>query len=337
MRFAGARRFGRMLARLVLVALHVVPCAPFGRLPDYPCADQDTQCHTWAGEGECDNNPDFMLSVCKASCYVCQTSECSDSQVECGPWAADGECRKNHEFMLNACAFSCRVCHIHRNPACQRDAKMEPAAVPGTIDETFELALRRFPQYKPRVLSRAEPWVVAFDEFLQPSEIDQLLAVGSHDFERSLAGDGVTPVRTSSTSWCNVPSCLADATLQRVRERISNVTRVPWQYAEHLQLLRYQPGQFYKEHHDQNAPKHSAWGPRLYTFFMYLSDVEEGGETRFRKLNITVRPKKGMAIWWPSVLSDNPWATDERTFHEAVAVTRGEKYGAGAEARLLER
>eukprot|EP00327_Prymnesium_parvum_P025655 CAMPEP_0113261068 /NCGR_PEP_ID=MMETSP0008_2-20120614/17209_1 /TAXON_ID=97485 /ORGANISM="Prymnesium parvum" /LENGTH=47 /DNA_ID=CAMNT_0000109671 /DNA_START=76 /DNA_END=216 /DNA_ORIENTATION=- /assembly_acc=CAM_ASM_000153 len=25
------------------------------------------------------------------------------------------------------------------------------------------------------------------------------------------------------------------------------------------------------------APRHSAWGPRLYTFYMYLSDVEKGG------------------------------------------------------------
>ena len=45
--------------------------------------------------------------------------------------------------------------------------------------------------------------------------------------------------------------------------------------------------------------------PRLYTFFMYLSDVEEGGGTRFTKLNLTVAPAKGMAILWPSVLSSD--------------------------------
>jgi hypothetical protein len=42
-----------------------------------------------------------------------------------------------------------------------------------------------------------------------------------------------------------------------------------------LSLPRYEAGQFYREHHDQNSPRLSAWGPRLYTFFMYLSDVEE--------------------------------------------------------------
>jgi hypothetical protein len=92
---------------------------------------------------------------------------------------------------------------------------------------------------------------------------------------------GVTPVRTSSTSWCNVQSCLEDemvrkggreppvppsrctrptpyptpkprfhlspqppphilpgAQVQEIRQRISNLTKVPWKYAEHLQLLK---------------------------------------------------------------------------------------------------
>ena len=41
---------------------------------------------------------------------------------------------------------------------------------------------------------------------------------GGHHFERSLAGDGVTPVRTSSTSWCNVDHCLADPLVQVCRD-----------------------------------------------------------------------------------------------------------------------
>ncbi|KAL3912139.1 MAG: hypothetical protein SGPRY_008440, partial [Prymnesium sp.] len=61
-----------------------------------------------------------------------------------------------------------------------------------------------------------------------------------------------------------------------------------------MQLLRYEEGQYYTEHHDQIAPRHSAWGPRIYTFFIYLSD--EGGATRFTKLNLSVTPAKGSAI-----------------------------------------
>ena len=40
---------------------------------------------------------------------------------------------------------------------------------------------------------------------------------GGHHFERSLAGDGVSPVRTSKTSWCNVPFCEADPTIKTAK------------------------------------------------------------------------------------------------------------------------
>ena len=82
-------------------------------------------------------------------------------------------------------------------------------------------------------------------------------------------------------------------------------------------------------HHDQNSPRSSAWGPRLYTFFMYLSDHEttglEGGETRFPLLNITVTAKKGRALFWTSVMSDAPYERDDRTDHEALTVEGGVK------------
>ena len=39
-------------------------------------------------------------------------------------------------------------------------------------------------------------------------------------------------------------------------------------------------------------------------------------------------PAKGMAILWPSVLSADVLATDERTHHEALPVVRGVKYAA---------
>ena len=49
-------------------------------------------------------------------------------------------------------------------------------------------------------------------------------------------------------------------------------------------MLRYDVGQFYKQHHDQNASPDSLMGVRLYTFFLYLSDVEEaGGPTHFAR------------------------------------------------------
>ena len=94
------------------------------------------------------------------------------------------------------------------------------------------------------------------------------------------------------------------------------------------QILRYEEGQFYQTHHDQNAPVTSAWGPRLYTFFMYLNDGVEGGETHFPLLNISVAPKRGRALLWPSVMDGAPLERDQRTEHAALAVQKGVKYAA---------
>ena len=47
-------------------------------------------------------------------------------------------------------------------------------------------------------------------------------------------------------------------------------------------------------------------GPRMLTFFLYLSDVEEGGETNFPFLGVSVKPKKGRALLWPSMMDADP-------------------------------
>ena len=57
-------------------------------------------------------------------------------------------------------------------------------------------------------------------------------------------------------------------------------------------------------------------GPRVLTFFLYLSDVDEGGGTSFADLGIVVSPKKGRALLWPSVMNYDPSLKDGRTRHE---------------------
>ena len=66
----------------------------------------------------------------------------------------------------------------------------------------------------------AGPWVVVVDDFLSEHEIRAMVEKGGHHFERSLAGDGVTAVRTSSTSWCNVPICEDDPIVKQVRRGV---------------------------------------------------------------------------------------------------------------------
>lgn len=86
-------------------------------------------------------------------------------------------------------------------------------------------------------------------------------------------------------------------------------------------------------HHDYLAhERNTVQGPRILTVFMYLNDVEEGGETRFDWFgeDVKVQPKLGRVVLWPSVLDEAPDRKDDRTKHEAMAVRRGQKYAANA-------
>lgn len=147
---------------------------------------------------------------------------------------------------------------------------------------------------------------------------------GSHD---SLVSES----RTSHNTWCQEKSCYEDPLVAPVVERIANATRTKNENSEYLQLLQYEPGQYYKQHHDY-IPHHRGMpcGVRILTMFIYLNDVEEGGGTSFPLLDITVQPKKGSALLWPSVLDGAPEEKDGRTEHEALPVLKGIKYGANA-------
>ena len=148
---------------------------------------------------------------------------------------------------------------------------------------------------------------------------------------------GPSEIRTAWNTWCD-EACASDEVVQRITARIEAVTGVPRNNSEPIQFLRYlacpdanasHPDcQFYKRHSDwvpemlQTQP-----GPRVYTFFLYLSDVEEGGGTLF-DAGFTVQPAAGRAVLWPSVRNEEPFVQEERTHHEALPVLRGVKYAA---------
>ena len=71
-------------------------------------------------------------------------------------------------------------------------------------------------------------------------------------------------------------------------------------------------------------------GTRILTAYLYLNEVEEGGGTDFPGLGVTVMPKRGRVLIWPSVMDDDPLKKDKRTDHQALPVKAGIKYGANA-------
>lgn len=249
------------------------------------------------------------------------------SEEQCDSWAQSGECDKNKAFMRRHCARSCDSCGWE-DTYCVDKLEDEPAlSGAGAITATFERAAT-FHELGPTIRSSPRtggPWVMTFENFISTEEVDAFIHSTDHQFQRSLAGDVVSPVRTSQQAWCQVEPCVNHPLVNRVHERVVNVTGIPKPNAEFFQVLRYEPGQFYRVHHDQNADPDSLMGVRLFTFFIYMREPAKGGATHFPQLNLTVHPKAGSALLWPNVQDNDLRVADMRTNHEAQPPEEGLK------------
>lgn len=304
------------------------------------CINRHALCSFWSALGECEANPAYMVTNCAPSCYSCHMID------------FDTRCPK-------------------KDP---NDPNHKPGLVPGGLNKMFKRIVKEgqseSTNYTVNVHSKPKevtipkrenedepdvmdgPWVVTFDNFISDTECDQLVQLGYQQkdgYQRSkdvgeVKFDGTfdgyeSKSRTSSNAWCSAKEgCRFDPVANLIMERLANVTGIPKENSEDFQLLRYEVGQFYRKHHDYiGHQKQRQCGPRILTFFLYLSDVEAGGGTAFPRLgNLTVIPKKGRALLWPSVLDSDPSNEDARTQHEALPVFGGLKYAANAWIHLYD-
>lgn len=103
---------------------------------------------------------------------------------------------------------------------------------------------------------------------------------------------------------------IIDSSIQRYREIFMINSEIFNQ--EGFQLLKYEPGGFYKAHHDSfPATK------RAVSVLIYLNDDYEGGEIEFVNFDLKIKPKAGTLILFPS---NYPYK------HIAHPVTSGTKY-----------
>jgi len=266
------------------------------------------------------------------------------------------------------CPLTCGTCKLAMLPyeeRCFKKFRDEGAVQPGELHGIIRAAAKNA-QWGGRLVHN-DPPIVVFDNLLTSHEVNVLVeqgnAIGFRRSKNSLEGWQVranspqgNPVlervaknavrnkpasRTSETAWCQGPPlciscpCVANSTVHDFSERVAELTHVPVQNHEYVQLLRYDEGQYYQVHHDHiSDQKNQACGGRLMTLLVYLSDVEAGGETHFPRLkdkagkSLRVFPKKGAGLLWSNVKNDQLLVQDDLTHHEAVEVTRGQKFAA---------
>ncbi len=168
-----------------------------------------------------------------------------------------------------------------------------------------------------------EPLVVILDNMLSDEECDELIRLSTDKMQRSKIGmvREENEIRTSSSMFIEEQS---DLTVLRIEKRIAAVMDIPIEHGERLQVLHYLPGQEYKAHHDFFSATSNVANNRISTLVMYLNDVEQGGETYFPHLKLSITPKKGMAVYFEYFYND-PLLND-LTLHGGAPIEVGEKW-----------
>lgn len=212
----------------------------------------------------------------------------------------------------------------------QFDAEPKQTPAPVTIKKEFKQPLRKEGN---KIIYNEDPLIYVIEDFISDDECNHFVEASNTKLERAKTIGGKDGIyhenRTGSNCW--LPHSHSSLT-NEVGQRIADLIGFPLKNAESFQIVYYTGGTQYNDHHDafndttDEGKKHlKRGGQRIYTAIAYLNDVAEGGDTEFRDLNISIKPKKGSVLVWKNVL---PGTTKVHplSLHAGRPVTGGEKY-----------
>jgi prolyl 4-hydroxylase len=206
--------------------------------------------------------------------------------------------------------------------------KVEPLRVP-------DGPMIQIGERKMRVVSRMQrPAAVLLDNFLSVNECEQLIALARPRLDHSTVVDPVTGqnVVAGHRSSQGMFFRLGETSLiARLEARIAELTGMPVENGEGLQLLHYEAGAESTPHVDYltaaNPTNHESIarsGQRMGTLLMYLNDVDGGGETTFPQLGWSVVPRRGQALYFE--YGNRFGLCDPSSLHSSTPLRTGEKW-----------
>ena len=197
-----------------------------------------------------------------------------------------------------------------------------------------------------RTISLNSPRAYVYEGFLTEEECDHMLELSQGRLTKSGVVDVATGGSTTSDIRTSTGTFIArkrDDVIARIEKRIELWSHVPETHGEAFQVLRYQHGQEYKAHFDYFFHKSGMRNNRIATVLLYLSDVEEGGETVFPNtdaptnrdtskfsecgnLGRSVKARKGDALLFWGMKPGGE--LDPGSSHAGCPVIKGEKWTA---------
>ncbi|XP_066519432.1 prolyl 4-hydroxylase subunit alpha-1a isoform X3 [Hoplias malabaricus] len=133
--------------------------------------------------------------------------------------------------------------------------------------------------------------------------------------------------RVSKSAWL---AAYEHPVVDRINQRIQDLTGLDVSTAEELQVANYGVGGQYEPHFDfgrkdePDAFKELGTGNRIATWLFYMSDVAAGGATVFPEVGASVKPMKGTAVFWYNLFPSGEG--DYSTRHAACPVLLGNKW-----------
>ncbi len=188
--------------------------------------------------------------------------------------------------------------------------------------------------YRGTTILNESPMVAVIDGVLAAEECQRFIELARESMQRAKVSldeeSGFVDGRTGSNTWLAYDSFEAARVFG---ERISALVDIPLEQAEAIQVIHYGPGQKYGAHFDayeldtekgQRCCKYG--GQRLVTCLVYLNDVEDGGGTRFPKLDVEVSPKAGRMVIFHNVDDGDYSRPHPASLHGGEPVHAGEKW-----------
>lgn len=120
-----------------------------------------------------------------------------------------------------------------------------------------------------------DPWIFLVKDLLTPAECELLMAKARPHFQSS-AG-------YSNGHRTSCECRLARRETQGIQSRYSQLLNVPVENMEAAKVSRYRPNEYFRNHVDPISGTEFLEN-RIATLFVYLNDVDSGGETRFLSL-----------------------------------------------------
>ena len=176
--------------------------------------------------------------------------------------------------------------------------------------------------------------IIIKENIIPPNNIEELMLLTNNTkditnatvINKDKEGGSEENLETRNTLWYAITEELAknleQAVAQCFREHVAPRYNCQFKAYEPVQFLGYPPGGHYKGHNDGESFNYETrqWErcmPRDISFLFYLNDQYGGGELEFYDLGLTIKPKKGMMIVFPSY---------KEFAHKVHPVTWGHRY-----------